>query len=256
MITLLSPSKGQDFATSSPFSQHTIPIFIDRSQELINVLKTYSSTDIQKLMSVSEKIADLNVNRFQNFTTPFTFKNSKQAIFSFTGDVYSRIESQSYSKEVLQFGQNHLRILSGLYGLLRPLDLIQPYRLEMKTKLPTVERKNLYQFWGSEVKDAITSTLHNHTNKKIINLASNEYFKVLKPQKDLDIITINFKEIKNNKARVIAIFAKRARGLMAHHIMQHRIDDHAQLKQFTASNYCFSAHDSDAAQYTFTRLQP
>lgn len=256
MLTLLSPSKGQDFTTASPSSTYTIPTFMDRSQQLINTIKTYSSQDVQELMAVSTKIADLNVERFHKFSTPFTPENSKQALFSFTGDVYSQLDSAHYSEKMLQFGQNHLRILSGLYGLLRPLDLMQAYRLEMKTKLATKVSDNLYQFWGTQVKDEIVTILQSHTNKKVINLASNEYFKVIKPKKDLNIITINFKEIKNNKARVIAIFAKRARGLMANHIIHHGIDDHHLLKDFTEAGYSFSVNDSDAKQYTFTRPQP
>lgn len=256
MITLLSPSKGQDFETPAPISQYTLPRFLEQSTQLINSIKTFSSQDIQDLMSVSEKIATLNVRRFQNFTTPFTPKNSKQALFSFTGDVYSQIETSLYPQEVLQFGQDHLRILSGLYGLLRPLDLIQPYRLEMKTKLTTSKADNLYQFWSTRLSERIKQDLAEHTNTKVINLASNEYFKAVKPKNNLDILTINFKEIKDHKARVIAIFAKRARGLMAHHIMQNRIDDHVALQQFDSAGYCFSQNDSDTKQYTFTRPQP
>ncbi len=256
MITLLSPSKGQDFVSNAPSQHCTAPFFLEQTKKLIETLQPYSSQDIQELMSVSEKIADLNVQRFDNFTTPFTRENSKQAIFSFTGDVYSRIEADHYADDILTFAQNHLRILSGLYGLLRPLDLIQAYRLEMKTKLTTAMGDNLYQFWGKQIHEKITHSLRNHANKKVINLASAEYFKVIRPKNNLDILTINFKEIKNNKARVIAIFAKRARGLMANYIIQNSIDDHTRLQEFTVSGYCYSAQDSDEKQFTFTRQQP
>jgi cytoplasmic iron level regulating protein YaaA (DUF328/UPF0246 family) len=256
MITLLSPSKGQDFTTAPPTSTYTTPFFLEKSQQLINTLQPYSAEAIQELMAVSRKIADLNVERFHNFSTPFTPQNSTQALFSFTGDVYSQLAATTLTNEGVHFAQNHLRILSGLYGLLRPLDLIQAYRLEMKTKLGTTQGENLYQFWGEQVQAKISDTLQGHTNKKIINLASNEYFKAIQPKNKLDILTINFKEIKNNKARVIAIFAKRARGLMAHHIMQHGIDDHNHLKNYNGAGYCFSREDSDQKQFTFTRPQP
>ncbi len=256
MITLLSPSKGQDFSNSSPSTTFTIPFFLDRSEKLIQTIQPYSVHGIRELMDVSENIADLNVQRFQDFRTPFTLQNAKQAIFSFTGDVYSRINATDYSATTLKFSQNHLRILSGLYGLLRPLDLIQPYRLEMKTKLATDEGDNLYQFWGDKILAKIQQTLQTHASPKVINLASNEYFKVIKPKQHLDILTNNIKEIKNNKALTIAIFAKRARGLMANHIMQYGIDDHHTLKDFSEAGYCFSTGDSDTKQFTFTRPQP
>lgn len=256
MITLLSPSKGQDFHTPAPSNKHTSPYFLEQSQRLISTIKHLSTEDICKLMSVSEKIAALNVQRFNDFSTPFTPTNSKQAIFSFTGDVYAKMDVADYPSTSLEFAQNHLRILSGLYGVLRPLDLIQPYRLEMKTKLITAESENLYQFWGEDLQENISATLEKHQNKKVINLASNEYFKAIKPRKKLDILTINFKEIKNNKARTIAIFAKRARGLMANYIMRQQIDDHHMLKLFKESGYIFSKNDSCTSQFTFTRPQP
>ncbi len=257
MITLLSPSKGQDFTTAAPTTTSTTPFFIDQSQQLIETLQTYSSQALRELMSVSERIADLNVERFKNFGTPFNLQNSKQAIFSFTGDVYSQFDATTLAAAGLEFSQNHLRILSGLYGLLRPLDLILAYRLEMKTRLVTTQGDNLYQFWGEQVQERINDTLKGHTNKKVINLASNEYWQVIKPQKQLDTLTINFKEIKNNnKARVVAIFAKRARGLMANYIMRHSIDDHNHLKNFNIAGYTFSGGDSDQDQFTFPRPQP
>lgn len=255
MITLLSPSKGQDFTTPPPTTACTTPFFLDQAQQLIKTLQLYPVQAIRELMAVSENIATLNVVRFKNFSTPFTLHNSKQAVFSFTGDVYSQLDAAGLTNDELQFSQNHLRILSGLYGLLRPLDLIQPYRLEMKTKLPTSQGENLYQFWGAQVQEQLCAALTSHVNKKVVNLASNEYVKVIQPKKSLDILTINFKEVKNNKARVIAIFAKRARGLMAHHIMQHNIDDHNLLHHFNQGGYTLSKGDSDHRQLTFTRPQ-
>lgn len=256
MITLLSPSKGQDFTTPAPVSTYTTPDFLDKSWQLIGNLKPLSPQDICKLMAVSEKIATLNVQRFNDFSTPFTPKNSKPAIFSFTGDVYAQIDVADHPPATLEFAQNHLRILSGLYGILRPLDLIQAYRLEMKTRLVTTEGANLYQFWGESLQENIRATLKKHQNKKVVNLASNEYFKALKPQNKLETLTINFKEIKNNKARTIAIYAKRARGLMANYIMRQQIDDHHKLKDFNLAGYQFSKNDSDPRQFTFTRTQP
>lgn len=256
MITLLSPSKGQNFTAPVGNIPATTPLFLNRAQELISHLQKYSSPELQKLMSISTKIADLNVSRYQHFTTPFTTSNSKQALFSFIGDVYGQMDVATYSLNVLEFSQNHLRILSGLYGVLRPLDLIQAYRLEMKTKLTTATTKNLYGFWGEELQLHLKRELQSHPNPKIINLASKEYFKAIKPKKNLDILTINFKEVKNGKTRIIAIFAKRARGLLANYIMQHTIDDHQELTAFTGAGYRFSKNDSDQSQFTFTRPQP
>ena len=207
-------------------------------------------------MAVSPKIADLNQQRFQQFSTPFTPKNSKAALFAFTGDAYSRLAVTRYNQQQLAFSQTHITILSGLYGLLRPLDLMQAYRLEMKTKLADTWGANLYQFWGDKIGKLIHRRLAEHQNPIIINLASAEYLKVIKPRNKLAIITINFKEIKNTKARTVAIFAKRARGLMADYIIKNQIDHQDELLKFRADNYRYSPNDSSQDQLTFIRPQP
>lgn len=257
MLIVLSPSKGQDFKNPVPETSYSTPAFLDDSLELIGELRKLDSQDIQKLMSVSKNIADLNVGRYRDFNTPFTHENGRQALFAFTGDVYSRINGRNYPEDVLQFAQQHLRIISGLYGYLKPLDLIQPYRLEMKTKLPNQRGKDLYQFWEERITDMLNQDLNKEKTSLLINLASNEYFKVIKPSRlNAGILAINFKEIKSGKARTIAIFAKQARGMMADYILQNKIQDAEEIKKFAAEGYAYSPADSDDKQWTFCRQQP
>ncbi len=257
MIITLSPSKGQDFETPPPLAQYTTPDQLENSQMLIDELRKETSESIQKLMAVSQNIADLNVGRFRRFTLPFTPENAKQAIFAFRGDVYGGLNADAMSEDDLQFAQKHLRMLSGLYGALRPLDLIQPYRLEMKTRLANPRGANLYQFWDTRITDQLNDAMAGHKEQTLINLASNEYFKAVKP-KHLKgrLLHINFKEEKDGKTRVIAIFAKRARGLMANYIITNRIDESEAIKDFDAEGYRFDTELSDDSQWTFTRPQP
>jgi len=257
MLITLSPSKGQDFETPGLSKTHSKPIALKDSELLIEELRKIRQKDIQHLMSVSENIAKLNTDRYQSFKTPFTTKNAKQAIFAFKGDVYSGIEIEKYREADLKYAQNHLRILSGLYGCLRPLDLIQPYRLEMKTKLHNVRGENLYQFWGDRITDALNKELEKQHEPVLVNLASNEYFKSVKPKKLKGrLLTINFKETSDGKTRIIAIFAKRARGMMADYILRNRIEKADQIKKFRQGGYRFSRELSDDKQWTFVRLQP
>jgi cytoplasmic iron level regulating protein YaaA (DUF328/UPF0246 family) len=208
-------------------------------------------------MDISENIARLNVGRYKTFSTPFNMKNAKQALFAFKGDVYSGIDAENFSEDDLSFAQDHLRILSGLYGCLRPLDLIQPYRLEMKTKLANPRGENLYKFWGSSITDAINEELKKQKYPVLVNLASNEYFKSVKPKMlEGELLNINFKETKNGKTRIIATFAKRARGLMADFIIRNRIEKPADLKKFKVDGYRFIGQLSDDKQWTFERPQP
>jgi len=257
MIIVLSPSKGQDFTHRIPVSSYTVPTFLNDSQELIGELRKLDSEGIQSLMSVSKNIADLNVGRYQEFSTPFTPKNGRQALFAFTGDAYSKIECGKYTGDVLQYAQRHLRILSGLYGCLRPLDLIQPYRLEMKTKLQSARGKDLYHFWEDRITEHLNRELGKEKTPLLINLASNEYFKVIKAKKlNSKLLTINFKEIKNGKARTIAIFAKQARGMMTDFILNNKIQDPEKIRKFSTAGYSYSDSDSDDKQLTFCRQQP
>ncbi|KAA0445321.1 MAG: peroxide stress protein YaaA [Candidatus Thioglobus sp.] len=249
MLAVISPSKTQDFSpsTNSDFSQLRQ---IKASEKLIKILKNQSKNDIAKLMSVSEKLAQLNFERFQNFKTPLTMENSKQAILAFKGDVYNGINVSSFSAADLDFAQDSLRMLSGLYGVVRPLDLIAPYRLEMGTKLATEKGKNLYEFWGNE----ISKILNKDETETIINLASNEYFKGI-DRKSLHakIINIAFKENKNGQYKIIGIYAKRARGLMVNYMVKNRIKNPKELKQFSTENYQFNPELSDKSTWVFTR---
>ncbi|MEE9494451.1 MAG: peroxide stress protein YaaA [Gammaproteobacteria bacterium] len=257
MIITLSPSKGQDFETDTPIKKHTKPADLKDSERLIKILKKVKPDELKALMDISDNIAQLNVGRYKTFTTPFTTKNSRQAIFAFKGDVYSGFELGKYTTEDFDFAQNHLRILSGLYGCLRPLDLIQPYRLEMKTKLENERGSNLYQFWGEQITESLNRELKKQQEPVLVNLASNEYFKSVKPKLlKGELLTINFKETKQGKTRVVAIFAKRARGMMADYIIRNQIEKPADIRKFKLGGYKFSRELSDDKQWTFERPQP
>lgn len=257
MIITLSPSKGQDFETPAKTKKHTVPVALDDSQLLIKELRKVKTDELQDMMSISENIAKLNVDRIKKFKAPFTTDNAKQAIFAFKGDVYSGINIENFSADDLAYAQKHLRILSGLYGYLRPLDLIQPYRLEMKTKLKNPRGENLYQFWGDSITERLNKELEKQQEAVLVNLASNEYFKSVKPKLLKGrLLSINFKETKNGKTRIVAIFAKRARGMMADYILRNRIEKPEDLKKFKEGDYKFSKADSDDKQWTFVRPQP
>ena len=257
MLITLSPSKGQDFETPALSKTYSKPQALKDSELLIKELRKIRRQDIQQLMSVSENIAKLNTDRYKSFKTPFTPKNAKQAIFAFKGDVYSGIDIEQYSEADLDYAQNHLRILSGLYGCLRPLDLIQPYRLEMKTKLHNVRGENLYQFWGDRITGELNKALEKQKQPVLVNLASNEYFKSVRPkQLNGRLLNINFKETRDGKTRVVAIFAKRARGMMTDYILRNRIEKPEDIKKFRQGGYRFRKELSDDKQWTFERPQP
>ena len=257
MIITLSPSKGQDFETPASTTVFTLPQQLEQSKILIKAAKPIEVEAIRSLMNVSENIGQLTVDRFRQFKTPFTLDNAKQALFAFKGDVYSAIDVETYTNSELNFAQAHVRMLSGLYGYLRPLDLIQAYRLEMKTKLKNPRAENLYEFWGHRITDLLNLDLAQQSEPTLINLASNEYFKSIK-LKNLDgnVLNINFKESKNGKTRVIAIFAKRARGSMTNWIIRNNIDNSKSLKSFDVDGYAFNPSLSDEKQWTFSRPQP
>jgi uncharacterized protein len=257
MIITLSPSKGQDFEEPSLSKKYSKPADIKDSELLIKELRKINSKKLQQMMAVSENIANLNVERYKTFDTPFTTKNAKQAIFAFKGDVYGGLDLASFDEEDFSYAQQHLRILSGLYGCLRPLDLIQPYRLEMKTKLKNERGDNLYQFWDDRITKSINKELKKQQEPVVVNLASNEYFKAVKPKLlEGRLLNINFKESKGGKTRVVAIFAKRARGMMADYIIRNRIENPENLKEFKLAGYKFDKSLSDDTQWTFERPQP
>lgn len=257
MLTILSPSKSQDFADQSLDTQqlkHSEPALLQESGQLVAELRQKSVEDIQQLMSVSEKIASLNYERYQNFTTPFSPDNARQALLAFKGDVYTDIAIHDYSEEDFSFAQQHLRILSGLYGLLKPMDLIQPYRLEMKTRLPNQRGKDLYQFWGDRITQQLNAALQEQDSKVLVNLASNEYYKAIQPARlAAEIVTPVFKEHKDGKYKVVAIHAKRARGKMANFMIRQRIDEPAQLKTFSEAGYEYSDNLSSGQEWVFVR---
>jgi cytoplasmic iron level regulating protein YaaA (DUF328/UPF0246 family) len=257
MLITLSPSKGQDFIEPPLSKKHSKPADLKDSELLMKELKKIKSKKLQDMMSISENIANLNVGRFKSFTTPFTTKNAKQAVFAFKGDVYSGLDLEKFTEDDYAYAQNHLRILSGLYGCLRPLDLIQPYRLEMKTKLKNDRGDNLYQFWDDRITKSINKELKKQKEAVLINLASNEYFKSVKPKLlEGRLLNITFKETKNGKTRVVAIFAKRARGMMADYIIRNRVEKSEDLKKFKLGGYKFNKALSDDKQWTFERPQP
>ncbi|ALE52376.1 hypothetical protein SP60_03570 [Candidatus Thioglobus autotrophicus] len=249
MLAVISPSKTQDFSTPD-IQDRTLTRQLDESEVLVKILKQKTREELSKLMSISEKLAHLNYTRFQDFSTPFDFSNAKQALLAFKGDVYTGIDVPNLSKKDLEFAQDHLRMLSGLYGVIRPLDLIAPYRLEMGTKLKNPKGKNLYEFWGSK----ISELLNEDESEVIINLASNEYFKGI-DQKSLkaQIINIVFKEFKGDKYKIIGIYAKRARGLMVQYMVKNRIENPQDLKAFSLEDYRFQQDMSDDTTWVFTR---
>lgn len=254
MITIISPSKTQDFSSNNLPLSFTQARFLDQSQLLVKELRKKSSQEIKELMDVSDKIAELNYERFQQFSMPFTPENAKQALYAFKGDVYTGFELESYGEKELAFAQEHLRILSGLYGLLRPLDLIQPYRLEMKIKLSNPRGKDLYTFWGNRLTKALNAALAEQGNPVLINLASNEYFKAIdKKSLKAETITPVFKEFKNGKYSIVAIFAKKARGLMSDLIIRNKIDEPEELKTFDLEGYEYSEQHSTAGEWVFIR---
>ena len=257
MIITLSPSKGQDFETPALTKKYSRPADLKDSELLIRELRKIKAAGLQELMGVSSNIAALNVSRYQSFKTPFTTKNARQAILAFKGDVYGGIDIEHFTAEDFDYAQEHLRILSGLYGCLRPLDLIQAYRLEMKTKLKNPRGDNLYQFWGEHITNSLNKALAQQQEPVLVNLASNEYFKSVQPKLlDGRLLNVNFKETKNGKTRVVAIFAKRARGMMADYIIRNRIESPAGIKKFRQQGYRLSRELSDDKQWTFERPQP
>ena len=257
MLITLSPSKGQDFETASLTKRYSKPEDLKESELLIKELRKIKSKPLQELMAVSENIASLNIDRYKTFSTPFTTKNAKQAVFAFKGDVYGGFNLEQYSEDDFAYAQDHLRILSGLYGCLKPLDLIQPYRLEMKTRLKNSRGDNLYQFWGDRITKNLNKALNKQKQPLLVNLASNEYFKSVKPKLlEGRVLNISFKDTKNNKTRVVAIFAKRARGMMADYIIRNRVEQPEDIKKFKLAGYKFNKSLSDDKQWTFERPQP
>lgn len=254
MKLVISPAKTLDFESAPVTKTHSNPSFLSNSQQLIDQLKELSQADVASLMKLSDKLAALNVARFGSWETPFTPENAKQAILAFKGDVYTGLDAEHFSEDDFSFAQDHLRILSGLYGLLKPLDLIQPYRLEMGTKFANSHGKNLYEFWDMLLTDTLNKEFSNEKEPVLINLASNEYFKAIKVKSLLaEIITPVFKDWKNGQYKMISFYAKKARGLMAAYIIKNRLKDPEQLKCFDSEGYYFSQEQSTGNEWVFLR---
>ena len=254
MLIVVSPAKTLDYDTPPKTQKFTIPDYLDDSAELIHRMRELSSLDISELMKVSTKIADLNFDRFEAWNKKFTQKNAKQAVLAFKGDVYTGLDAENFTAKDFTFAQKHFRMLSGLYGVLRPLDLMQAYRLEMGTRLSTDRGKNLYEFWGDEVTEGLNAQLKAIKSKYLINLASNEYFKVVRPKVlKAEIITPAFKELKNGDYKMIGVYAKKARGLLSRYIIQNQLSDIEDIKSFDMDGYKFNKKVSEGNNWVFTR---
>jgi len=254
MLMVISPAKTLDFETLPTTSEHTTPDFLDDSAELIEQLREMSPQDVSALMKISDKLGNLNFDRFLSWDKKFTPDNAKAALLAFKGDVYTGLDAESLSGDDLLWAQDHLRILSGLYGLLRPLDLIQAYRLEMGTKLTNGRGKDLYQFWGSKITEALNQQQADESLPVLVNLASNEYFKAVQSEQlNAEIITPVFKDWKGDKYKIISFYAKKARGLMVAYIIRNRLNDVEQIKNFDSEGYVYNPAMSSAREWVFTR---
>jgi len=253
MLLLVSPAKTLDFSPTEN-KNFTQPRFMTESKNLVNVLRKKSAGDLKELMHISDKLADLNHGRYQDFKTPFDRVNAKQSILAFKGDVYTGLNVDDFTGDDLEFSQQCLRILSGLYGILRPMDLMQPYRLEMGTKLQNEKGKNLYEFWGDKITKILNKDLAAKDNKAVINLASQEYFKSVKlDELEGKLYNVHFKEERNGKLKIIAFSAKKARGMMCRYIIKNRIKTVEGMKAFAEDNYLFNDELSTETEYYFTR---
>ncbi len=255
MIILLSPAKSLNYNSPASCSNFTIPHFKNEAIKLVSELKELTSADLKNIMKISDKLADLNCERFKNFSDKFAINNSKQALLAFDGDVYKAIEVEKFDDSDFIFAQKNLRILSGLYGILKPLDLIQPYRLEMGTSFnKNFFVKNLYNFWGDKISEYLNLESKVGGNESLINLASEEYFSVINSKKiSSEIINIIFKEKKGNDYKIIGINAKKARGLMANFIIKNKITSYRDIKKFNSEKYFFSKDKSDNNNFVFIR---
>ena len=254
MLALISPAKKLTFDTRDPSQKSTDPIFLKDTLELSKVTSKLSRADLRQMMKISDKLADLNYQRFQNFKENPIEGETKQAILAFAGDTYTGLDAPTLVSNDLKFAQDHLRILSGFYGLLRPLDMIQPYRLEMGRKLRTKRGETLYEFWGDKLANAIDEQLKGHKKATVINLASNEYFKAISGKTlKAPIINMIFKEEKAGQYKVIGLFAKRARGAMARYMIKNRIETPEDLKSFVKDGYTYQPSMSNDRDWVFTR---
>ncbi|MAO68313.1 MULTISPECIES: peroxide stress protein YaaA [Idiomarina] len=256
MLAVVSPAKNLDYESNLPSLDVTQPRLLDNAEELVKVCRQLSPQQLGSLMKISDKLAGLNAARFEQWQRPFNEENARPAMFAFNGDVYTGLDAASLSSEAIDTAQQQLRILSGLYGVLRPLDLMQPYRLEMGTKLDNPKGKNLYEYWGDTITELLNDDLAKLGSSTLVNLASNEYFSAVKPKAlKADIITPVFKDEKNGQYKVISFYAKKARGLMARFIVNQKPKSVSDLKEFDASGYRFNEAMSSDKQLVFCRAE-
>ena len=255
MIVVLSPAKSLDYETPLSVSSSTQPQFVEQAAGLVDILRPMSPVDLSELMSISDNLGILNATRYTEWTPKFTNSNARPALLAFNGDVYDGFDAKTLDEQGMNFAQKHVRILSGLYGILRPLDLMQPYRLEMGTKLANSSGKDLYAYWKETIAPALNKELGNK-DPVLVNLASDEYFK------SIDIKMLNarvvqpvFQDYKNDKYKIISFFAKKARGLMARYIVDQQITNVEQLKKFNVAGYAFAAKESTENTWVFRRKE-
>ena len=254
MLIVLSPAKTLDYETPLATAEHTLPDFVGHSAELIKHLRRLAPADIASLMKISDPLAALNAGRYASWTPQFNSDNARAAVLAFNGDVYAGLDAPTLAPAALSHLQFHVRILSGLYGLLRPLDLMQPYRLEMGTRLKNKRGANLYAFWGNLVTDTLADELGRRSKAALVNLASEEYFKVVQPERlSVPVITPVFQDWKDGRYKIISFHAKRARGLMARYAAVNGIADAEALKDFDLGGYAYDAANSDASRWMFRR---
>lgn len=254
MLVVLSPSKSLDYDSKPQTDQYSEPGFLDDSKQLIDILRGYDVDELRDLMDISEKLAVLNVERYDAFSAPFSPQNAKPAITAFTGDVYTDFRLDDYDDADFDFLQQHVRILSGLYGLLRPLDLMQAYRLEMGTRLENPRGKNLYEFWGTKITDAVNAALDAQGDDVLLNLASNEYFKSVDTSRlSGRVLDVTFKDFRKGNYKIITFYLKRLRGTMSDWMVRNRITEPEALKAFDQQNYYFSEEHSSDDEYVFLR---
>jgi len=254
MLTIISPAKTlkENFDAETP--RTSMPEFLPEAETLIKILRKYNVPKLMELMDINPKLAELNVGRFNSWSLPFNPGNAKPAILMFNGEVYNGLKAATLSQKELDYAQDHLRVLSGLYGIIRPLDIIQAYRLEMGTKLKVGRKKDLYAFWGDKITQSINREMASHTEKVLLNLASNEYFAAINPLKiNARILSCTFKEERNGKYQFVTIFGKKARGLMTRFIIRNRIDRSEDLKHFEEDGYFFNERISREDEWVFTR---
>lgn len=257
MLFLLSPAKSLVEGSAVDGFTATQPLLLDQTETLMKTVRRQTAPKLQQLMGISKNLAVLNRQRFRDWTTPFTAENARQAAFTFNGGVYQGFAAGTLSGDDLSFAQDHVAILSGLYGVLRPLDLMQSYRLEMGTPLKTRRGKDLYAFWGRRITDQLNRLTEGHEDRAVVNLASNEYFKSVQPGKlEGPLVTPVFKDVKDDKARVLSFFAKPARGMMARWATQNRVTSVEQLRAFDGGGYVLQPEPSDETRWEFHRPQP